>query len=142
MRAVRRMSLLWRDERGEADTVDWILVQIPLLFVVFLVFVVAIVGIKQSGTAAQAHAAARLAGTATLAAGQSAAHTHAPTWSIPAEAAILTPDGARRAITVRWAYAWESGADLITRVLGAFQIDTQGLHRREAFYAGPPGAWE
>ncbi len=133
---------LWRDARGEADTVDWIIVQVPLLFLTMLVFVVATVGIKQTVTAAQTHAAARLAGSATLAAGQAAAHSSAPVWGIPAPAAGLTPDSARRAIAARWAYAWDSGATFITRITGVFHIDMHSLQRREAFYVGPPGTWE
>ena len=142
MRTRRLWARLCRDQRGEADTVSWIVVQVPLWFLLALVFVVAMVGIKKNGTASQAQLAVRTAGAATLAAGQAHAQTHGDTWGAPGDAAHVTGAPAQRAVYIRWAYTWQSGVDLITRLTGPFRVEVQQLERREGFYAGPPGAWE
>ena len=141
-RTRRSLRPLWRDSRGEADTAAWIMLQVPLWFLLSLVLIVALVGIKQTGTASQAQLAVRTAGTTTLAAGQAHALAHGAAWGVPGEAAELTHVPDFRAVLIRWSYAWESGVDLITRFTGPFQVTVQQVERREGFYAGPPGAWE
>lgn len=136
------LRLLLQDRRGEADTTGWLLLQVPLWFLISLIFVVTVVGVKQLGTTAQAHAAARTASTATLAAGQSSALLHGQTWGVPGAAAQLQSLPAQRSVAVRWAYTWRTGVNLVDRIVGAFRIDVSDMERREGFYPGPPGAWE
>ena len=136
------LRLLLQDQRGEADTTGWLMLQVPLWFLIAFIFVVVVVGVKQIGTTAQAHAAARTASTATLAAGQSSALLHGQTWGVPGAAAQLQSVPDQRSVAVRWAYTWHTGVTLVDRIVGGFRVDVSDMERREGFYAGPPGAWE
>jgi hypothetical protein len=132
---------LVRDDRGETETVSWLITQIPFWFLVTLVIVVSLVGVKQAATASLAHLTARRAGTATLAAGQSVAVEHGAVWRIPGEAAQVQADPGRRSVVVDWAYTWE-GRTLAARFLAPFDIEVRERERAEGFYAGPPDLWE
>lgn len=132
---------LLSDERGLDDLYSHLIVQVPFWFLVCLVIVVALVGLKQTSTASLAHLAARSAGTTSLAAGRQVAVQHGDTWGVPGSAATVSNQADRRAVTVDWSYQWQT-ATLVNRVLQPFTIAVGELERREAFYAGPPGAWE
>jgi len=132
---------LLRDQRGEAETVEWLYWQLPLWFLVTLVIVVALAGIRLAGAASHGHLAARQAGAATLAAGQQAAQA-AEVWGVPSQAIALAAAPEQRAVVLSWDYQWWSGIGLVDEVVGAFRVSVQGLTRREAFYGGPASTWE
>ncbi len=140
-RRSRGTAKLWHDTRGDAGTLDWLIVQVPLIFLVAFVITVALLGIRQSGTASHAHLTARLAGTATLASGQSLAQQNAAAWGIPGGAVQVTGNPDQRATTVAWAYDYQ-GVPLVDRFIGGFHVNARATLRREGFYAGPPGGWE
>lgn len=142
MRRRHWLQRVWRDERGEGETVSWIMTQVPLYFLVTLVVLIAMVGLRQAGTASVAHLAARQAGAQSLAAGRHVATGRGAAWGLPAGAATLATDASRRAVTLHWGYDWQSGS-VAGGILGkAFHIDVSLTQRREAFYAGPGDGWE
>ncbi len=131
----RRWLTLLRDTRGESETIEWVFSIVPLWFMLVIVLVVVVQGLKLAGTASEAHLAARRAGTATLAAGQSMAQTRGAAWNIPGEAAVFTVDD--RLIDVRWAYTWDTQQGVLPAALRRLGVGVAGATRNEGFYAGP-----
>lgn len=135
------VSCLLADERGLSTSMSYALVQVPFWLLFCLIVVVSLVGLKQTGTASLAHLAARSGGTTGLAAGRQVALQHGAVWGVPGAAATLSSQTGQRAVTVNWRFQWQTNT-LLRRFLEPFTIGVQELERYEAFYAGPPGAWE
>ena len=131
-------------ERGQADTVAFLWGLLPFWALVVIIIFVALVGLRRSGAVLGTQEGGLVAGRAVsdpIARGEEAVRDVMQTWwggDLPDSLAV-TEYGSWRSVSVGTATEWDTPA---RNLLGLLNVRSGSFQRREAFYSGPPDAYE
>jgi hypothetical protein len=132
---MRRLSKIVRDDQGQAETVTWIVAQIPFWLLVAIVVAVTMLGLRRASAVLATHNAGLAAGRVDVAAGTSLAeHVLSVWWGETAPVAV-TENGLLRSVQAQLDTQWDTAAG---RIIGPLSIRASSFQRKEEFFAGPP----
>ena len=132
---MRRLSKIAHDEQGQAETVTWILAQIPFWLLIAILVAVTMLGLRRASAVLATHNAGLAAARVDAEAGRSLAERVLSVWWGETTTVAVTENGLLRSVQAQLDAQWDTVA---SRIIGSLSIRASSFQRKEEFFAGPP----